>query len=108
MCVGLAAISGCKPIAPRSEHAASLERLEGMVATRRHKTIIRPRSPRSQVRVKYLSVEEGRQLLDRDARRIFGISGEDFVRLYRSGALNEEHTNVMRLGMLASTLESHR
>ncbi|MGC4104782.1 MAG: hypothetical protein QM753_00315 [Thermomicrobiales bacterium] len=44
-------------------------------------------------------------MLDRDARRIFGISGEDFARLYRIGALNEENVNVTRLGMLAATLD---
>lgn len=53
-----------------------------------------------------LSREEGRDLLDRQARRYLGISGEEFIRRYDAGEYGDPDDRsknppaVMRLVML--------
>jgi hypothetical protein len=41
-------------------------------------------------RFKYVSKKEGNEILDRQARKYFGISGEEFARHYKDGTLTEE------------------
>lgn len=56
--------------------------------------------------VRVLSREEGRDLLDRQARRYLGISGEEFTSRYESGEYGDPDDRsrndpaVMRLAML--------
>ena len=81
-----------------------------MVTTTKRGTARRPHSPRSawqaRSRVRHLSIEDGRKILDREARAYFGISGEEFSRLYRSGALNGDSSKVSTLGMIVSVVDA--
>lgn len=42
--------------------------------------------------VRYLTPEQGREILDRQARCYFGMSGEEFIRAYEAGEL-ADHPN---------------
>lgn len=53
----------------------------------------------------YLSPEEGRRMFDAAARRIAGISGDEFIRRYDAGEEAEipddaEHRNIIELGLM--------
>jgi hypothetical protein len=52
--------------------------------------------------IQELSLEEGRALLDRQARRYLNISGEEFVQQWHAGAFddNPDSPEIMRLAML--------
>jgi hypothetical protein len=41
--------------------------------------------------VEYVTREEGIAILDRQARKYFNMSGEEFARRYRAGALEDMH-----------------
>lgn len=43
-------------------------------------------------KIRFLNSEQGYELLDRQARRYFGMSGREFIRAWRSGDL-DEHLN---------------
>ena len=48
-----------------------------------------------------LTPKEGRELLDQEARRCLGISGEEFVRRWKAHEFEgPEDTNVIRVAML--------
>jgi hypothetical protein len=56
--------------------------------------------------IDYISKEEVMQILDRQARKYLGMSGEEFVRRYRSGETSElDHSDVTRLSMLIPFFE---
>lgn len=50
----------------------------------------------------YISLSEGIEILDRQARKYLGMSGEEFLRKYESGELLDDDydSNVMRVSML--------
>ncbi|MEA2585573.1 MAG: hypothetical protein QOF33_3658 [Thermomicrobiales bacterium] len=50
--------------------------------------------------IKWVSREEGIAILDRQARKYLGMSGEEFVRMYRAGELVDDCSDVTRLSML--------
>jgi hypothetical protein len=51
--------------------------------------------------MKYVSSEEGREILDRQARKYLGMSGEVFVREYRAGRIPDpDRSEVRRVAML--------
>lgn len=52
--------------------------------------------------VDYISLSEGIELLDRQARKYLGMSGEEFMRRYEAGELDHDDYdfNVMRVSML--------
>jgi len=51
--------------------------------------------------VRNLSIEEGERLLDQQARRYLGISGEEFARQWAAGEIEADATpDVMRVAML--------
>jgi hypothetical protein len=55
--------------------------------------------------IQWLTPDEGREFFDRQARRLLGISGEDFLRGWDAGeydaiADDPDHPEVMRLAML--------
>ncbi len=51
--------------------------------------------------VQELDAREGRELIDRQARRYLGMSGEDFVRAWERGELDPDHDpGVARVSML--------
>jgi hypothetical protein len=51
--------------------------------------------------VQELDAEEGRALLDRQARRYLGMSGEEFTRSWERGELDPDgDANVARVAML--------
>jgi hypothetical protein len=51
--------------------------------------------------VQELNAQEGRDLLDRQARRYLGMSGEDFVRAWERGELDPDRDqHVARVSML--------
>jgi ribosome-binding protein aMBF1 (putative translation factor) len=55
---------------------------------------------------RYITREEGQRILDKRARERFGLSGEEFVRRYRAGDLNEfEHGDVEMIKMLIPLAE---
>ena len=54
-----------------------------------------------QPRVVVRSTESARALLDRRARRLLGISGDEFLRRFDRGELNYEQANVSALATLA-------
>lgn len=50
---------------------------------------------------KWITKEEGVELLDRQARKYLGMSGPEFRDKYRSGELTEDdHPEVVRVAML--------
>jgi len=56
--------------------------------------------------IRYLNDEEGREYFDRQAHRLLGISGEEFLRRYDAGEFATPEMNdrtlrgVMKLAML--------
>lgn len=51
--------------------------------------------------LRQLTAKEGRELLDRQARRYLKMSGEEFMRRYKAGKFaNVDTPNVMRVVML--------
>ncbi|MDP9470713.1 MAG: hypothetical protein M3Q71_08590 [Chloroflexota bacterium] len=51
--------------------------------------------------VKYVSQAEGRAILDRQARKYLRMSGDEFVKKYRSGQLGDaDRSAVLRVAML--------
>lgn len=51
--------------------------------------------------LKYVTPEEGAEILDRQARKYLGMSGEDFVRMYEAGEIDDPcRSDVMRVSML--------
>jgi hypothetical protein len=53
-----------------------------------------------------MSREEGLLLLDRQARKFLGMSGEEFVRLYQEGKLDNPHRlEVARVAILLPLAE---
>jgi hypothetical protein len=55
----------------------------------------------------YVSTEEARRMFDEAARRIAGMSGEEFVRRYDAGEYantpdDEEHRDIIELAMLVN------
>ncbi len=51
--------------------------------------------------MKYVSSTEGREILDRQARKYLGMSGEAFVREYRAGRISDpDRSEVRRVAML--------
>jgi hypothetical protein len=56
--------------------------------------------------VKQISRREGSELLDRQARKYLGMSGEEFKRQYRAGTIEDsERSEVMRVSMLIPLAE---
>lgn len=56
--------------------------------------------------VKYVSRRQGARILDRQARRYLGMSGEEFVRKYHAGELENSHRpEVIRISMLVPLAE---
>ena len=54
----------------------------------------------NEAQVVELSPEEGREFFDREAQRLLGISGKEFVSRYESGELDEGDSRVLQLAML--------
>lgn len=59
-----------------------------------------PQSTNPQVR--YLTPEQGKALFDRQARKRFGMSGDEFIRAYEAGELvdHPNHSDVELVWML--------
>jgi len=56
--------------------------------------------------VKYVSRQEGRSLLDRQAKKYLGMSGDAFVREYRAGRIPDpDRSEVRRVAMLIPLTE---
>jgi hypothetical protein len=54
----------------------------------------------------HVSATEGKAILDRQARKYLGMSGEEFVRKYRAGEIEDtDRTDVLRVAMLISLAE---
>lgn len=54
--------------------------------------------------VHWMTTAEGYDLFDREARRLMGMSGADFIRRWDAGEFDPDgpdHTKLMRLAMLA-------
>jgi|GEM_PF-1631350 len=52
-------------------------------------------------RFEFISIEEGKQLLDQQARQYLNMSGEEFARRYHSGEIEDyEDSNVIHVSML--------
>jgi hypothetical protein len=52
-----------------------------------------------------LTSEEWAALLDEEARRYFGISGEEFQRRYKAGELDVEEPHVWEVALMLPTVE---
>ncbi|HEY7034198.1 MAG TPA: hypothetical protein VH482_22860 [Thermomicrobiales bacterium] len=51
--------------------------------------------------IRWISREEGIAILDRQARKSLGMSGEEFVRKYRAGEIEDpDRSEVMRVSIL--------
>ena len=52
--------------------------------------------------IKELSLEEGRKLLDKQARRYLNMSGDDFIKKWEAGEFddNPDRPEVMEVAML--------
>lgn len=56
--------------------------------------------------IDYVSATEGKELLDRQAREYLNMSGEEFVRKYRAGEIEDpDRTDVLSVAMLISLAE---
>ena len=56
--------------------------------------------------INYVSAQEGRDLLDRQARKYLDMSGDEFVRKYRAGELEDpDRTDVLRVATLIPLAE---
>lgn len=67
--------------------------------------VSRPRPHRTADRepsdITHISRREGARLLDRQARKYLGMSGEDFKRQYRAGTIDDpERSEVIRVSLL--------
>ncbi len=52
-------------------------------------------------KIKFLTPEEGRKLLDRQARRYLGISGKEFVRKWEAKEFDEpDRPEIMQVAFL--------
>ena len=52
-------------------------------------------------RYQHVSVSEGKDLLDRQARKYLGMSGEEFRRAYREGSIDDpDRSEVIRVSLL--------
>lgn len=82
-----------------------------MVAVKRHisnpeHTARRARAKMGEVQPQYITKAEGVALLDRQARKYLGMSGEVFRDKFRSGELTyDDHPDVVRVAMLLSFSE---
>jgi hypothetical protein len=57
--------------------------------------------------VEKISREEGKRLVDRQARKFLKMSGEDFARDYRAGRIKDPHRlAVARVAILLPLVES--
>ena len=66
----------------------------------------RTASKNGAVTVASLSREEGKQLVDRQARKYLKMSGEDFARDYRAGRIKDPHRlAVARVAILLPLVE---
>ena len=64
-------------------------------------TTVRPAKQDQTREVDYVSRNEAIQILDRQARTYLGISGEEFVRRYRAGEIEDpDRTEVILLATL--------
>lgn len=60
-----------------------------------------PMAPEPETEIRDVSVEEGEQLLDEQARRYLGIPGEEFARRWAIGEIEADTApEVMRVAML--------
>ena len=59
-------------------------------------------TPKKAGTIKELTLEEGRKLLDQQARRYLHMSGEEFIRKWEAGEFddNPDQPEIMRLVML--------
>jgi hypothetical protein len=56
--------------------------------------------------VKYVSRAEACRILDRQARKYHGMSGEEFVRKWRAGEIEDpDRSDVLRVAMLIPLTE---
>lgn len=77
-------------------------RMARVVTKNGHAKEAKPARPR----FKYVSRKEGTEILDRQARKYLGMSGEEFVRRYREGSLTEEdNLAVTRVSILIPLAE---
>jgi len=67
---------------------------------------VRPSANGTASTVETLSREEGRRLVDRQARKFLKMSGEDFVRRYREGCIEDpDRLAVARVAILLPLVE---
>lgn len=63
-------------------------------------------APYEQAGITHISRRDGSQLLDRQARKYLGMSGEDFKRQYRAGKIEDtERSEVVRVSLLLPLAE---
>ena len=56
--------------------------------------------------VKYVTRRQGHRILDRQARKYLGMTGDEFVRRYRAGDVEGlDRSNVTRVAMLIPLAE---
>jgi len=56
--------------------------------------------------IKFVSRQEGRAILDRQARKYLNMSGDEFVRDYRAGRIEDpDRSEVRRVAMLIPLAE---
>ena len=57
--------------------------------------------------IRELTPEEARKLFDQEARRNFGISGEEFIKAWESGQFDDEpdQPDLMNLVMMLPTIK---
>src|SRR5688500_14300665 len=88
---------GTKPCAARTEIK------EAALASKHRRTA----SANGVETVERLSREEGKQLVDRQARKSLQMSGEDFARQYREGRISDpDRLSVSRVAILLPLVES--
>ncbi len=57
--------------------------------------------------VDYITPEEGKEIFERQARKYMGMSGEEFIRRYRAGEIEDpDRSEVIIVSMLIPFAES--
>lgn len=63
-------------------------------------------APQSNPGVRYVSADEGQAILNRQAEKYLGMTGDEFVRRYRAGEIEDaDRTDVIRVALLIPLAE---
>lgn len=97
------------PVVRLSPHGRCYNSRDGKGATVAQQIATQPETHpdgRGDVTINYISRQEGSRLLDRQARKYLGMSGDEFKRRYQAGTIEDpERSAVLRVSLLLPLAE---